>query len=248
MSVFVDQDNRDYNPDYTDLIKDEAFLGEYPFDTIIEGITNQFENYISTEDRTDYVEIFYEQWQDSVNETELDYEDHPQEKREVLFQYYNTFIDTIYRLFKERLHIVIVPIEDEVTVDEDDLEILIRQLYEFFILDARNNFKLILAKKILPKLKKLKERDYVSQIQDLLEDYSPIITNIVPMDFLKLGKAEDIVTMFDEGLVVGNFMRKYSPKLYINEDLETDIINYIIMVNELRSEILGGKDNGTDKN
>lgn len=247
MSVYIDQDNRDYNPDYTDIIKDAAFLGEYPFDSILEGITNQFENYISTEDRTDYVDIFYEQWTESVEEAMVDYEDHPQEKKDVLFKYYNIFIDTIYELFKKRLFITINPIDEETFIDQDDLEIIIRKLYEFFILEARNNFKIIIAKKILPKLKKIKEKDYVSQVQDLLEDYGPIITNITPMDFLKLGKADEISEMFDEGIVTGNFMKKYSPKLYIHEDLEFDIINYIVMVNELRSEILGGKDNGSDK-
>lgn len=246
MPVYTDSDNRDYNPDYTDLMQDAAFIGEYPFDSILDGITNQFENYISTEDRTDYVDIFYNQWRDSVEESMQDYEDHPQEKKEILFKNYNTFIDTIHHLFQRRLNMNITVLDEETPIDEDDLEILIRRLYEFFVLQARKNFKLILAKKILPKLKKIKEKDLVSQVQDLLEDYNPIITSVVPMDFLKLGKAEEIADLFEEGMVTGNFMKKYSPKLYINDDLEMDIINYIVMVYELRSEILGGKDNGTD--
>ena len=246
MSVYTDSDNRDYNPDYTDLMKDAAFLGEYSFDSILDGITDQFENYISTEDRTDYVDIFYNQWRDSVEEAMQDYEDHPQEKKEILFENYNTFIDTIHRLFRHRLNMNITVLDEETPIDEDDLEILIRRLYEFFVLQARKNFKLILAKKILPKLKKIKEKDLISQVQDLLEDYNPIITNVVPMDFLKLGKADEIAELFEEGMVTGNFMKKYSPKLYIHDDLELDIINYIVMVYELRSEILGGKDNGTD--
>ena len=85
VSAFEEQSYADQAMDYNDLIKESVFKGETPFQVIIEGLTEQFDDYINVEDRTNYVDVFFNQYHDSVNAilTE-DADDHPEERKEII--------------------------------------------------------------------------------------------------------------------------------------------------------------------
>ena len=57
------------------------------------------------------------------------------------------------------------------------------------------------------------------------------------MEFLKYRGDQEIIQFFENGKVVGNFLRKYTPKLYQNEEFEVELINYITMVQQSKEEV-----------
>ena len=239
----VDSSINDQPTDFMELIRERAFLGDTPFDSICEGIRKQFENYINMEDQTNYVDIFYQQLAlsyDVVNNDES--EEHPNEIRDVLDSFYQAFMDIMQSLFSTRLTITIPDLEAE-SIDREDLEFIIRRLYEFFILGAKNNFKVVIATDINPKLKDIGDDDneYFRRLNELMENYSPLILTITPMDFIRYRGDQEIYDLFDNNRVVGNFLRKYSPKLYQNEDFRVELINYITMVAHFKQDIIDNK-------
>ena len=173
---------------YTHLIEESAFIGVYPFTVITEGLQKQFEDYINMEDTTNYVDVFFTQLRDSyLAIVENDAEEHPMEKREVLDKLYKQFIGIISSLFNTRLTISFAHVEDE-TIDDPDLEFIIRRLYEFFILGAKNNFKVAIATDALTLLKDIGDDDkaFFQTLQGAMDRYSPLITSITPTQFLRV--------------------------------------------------------------
>lgn len=230
--------------DYEEYIKDAIFVGEYPYQVILEGIRNQFSNYISTEDRNDYVDIFYTQYHESYELSED--EEHPDDVKEALESLLNHFQSTIQELFSTKLAITLMDIEGE-EINNDSIEIAIRELYKFFILNARNNFRTVIASEIVNVVNpNVSDKEYYKEIRSLLGNFSPLVVAVGPMEFLRYCKAEEIITMFDEGHVVGNFLRKYSPRLHTNEDFECEIVAHITEIQELRKEIKDGNQSGSD--
>lgn len=228
---------------YDDIIQDSAYLGTYPINIILEGMEKQFEDYINIEDQTNYVDIFYNQLHLSYNTiNDDDGEEHPIELKESLNRIYNEFINKISNLFSDRLLISIIPIEED-NINDPDLEFIIRRLYEFFILDAKNNFKVVIATDIIKKLDPNKD-NYLDQIQNLLEEYNPLILSITPVDFIKYRGDQEICNLFENGSFNGNFLRKYSPKLYKNDEFRNEIINYITMVHHFKNVNKGEINNG----
>ena len=128
------------------------------------------------------------------------------------------------------------------SLDYDDLEFIIRRLYEFFILGAKNNFKVVIATDINARFKDVTEDDnaYFKQLQELMLLYSPLLTSIKPTEFLKIRGDMEIAELFDNGQVVGNFLRKYSPKFYQNEEFQVEVINYVTMTGQLGKELADG--------
>ena len=122
-SILNDNSAADEPVDYTELIEQEAFIGDTPYETIIEGIQDQFRNYISTEDRENYVNIFYNQLQNSYKAID-DEEEHPQELRDALEKIHTNFVTEMNELFNRRLMLHFTCIEEE-DIDYDELE------YEF---------------------------------------------------------------------------------------------------------------------
>jgi len=242
--IMVDEDEdfdaRDYESplDYTDLIRDSVFEGDYPMDTIIEGLTEQFQNYIRTEDKTDYVDIFYTQYNYSYEKVISDDDDiHKQEELEVLDNIKDKFIDHISNLFKNRLALNINALDDQSTPDVDEQEFAIRKSYEFFILNARNNFRNVIAKDMMTKIpQELVEDELFTLTRNLIQEYSPLL-KMTPIDFLKYTADEDIIELYDNMDISGNFMRKYTPKLYENNELEVDIISDIDLLHQLSNKI-----------
>lgn len=226
--------------DFSQLINEHAFLGEYPAQTIFEGIQTQFEDYINISDKTNYVDIFFNQMDISLEATTLVYEEHPKETKDVLLALYHQFVDHLRNLFETRLTITIPELVSD-TVCSEDLEYIIRRLYEFFILDARNNFKVVISKDLNKQLDK-GANDYFQQIQELINNtYSPLITSITPAEFLRYRGDTEIINLFENSQVVGNFLRKYSPKLYQNEEFSIELVNYITSVKEFHDGVIDDK-------
>lgn len=232
--------------DYNELVKESAFIGDYPFDVIIEGLEEQFSDYLHLEDdNTDYVDVFYDQLQASLDAIDQDEEEeHPEEKREVLMDLQNKFIDKVSELFNRRLTITFMPIEED-TRNYEDIEYAIRIAYRFFIHGARNNFKNVISAEVYPKVKDIvDDKEYFDMVNDLVDSYSPLITSIGPEEFVNYTKDEEIKQLFDDGIIIGNFLRKYSPKLHENESLKIDIVNNITAYNQFQQMINGvGEEN-----
>lgn len=241
-------DDRDGYIDYGLMVAESVFLGDMPFVEIINSIKEQFEDYINIEDKTNYVDIFYTQLQESINATNDDEEDHPIEINEVLDNMKDTFVNIMKDLFQLRLTISIMTIDDE-TTPEDEIELSIRILYEYFILGARNNFKTVIQKDMIPKIGMIpNDQDdiYFQRVEELLREYDPIVTCITPTEFIQFTGNNDILSMYDDGQVVGNFLRKYSAKLYKNDEFKTEIINSIIITQNLKEDLLHGESEATD--
>jgi len=226
--------------DYTEIIRDSVFIGEFPFESIKSGLIAQFEDYINMEDYTDYVDVFYTQYSDSVSAVTIESE-YPDDKLEVLENIKDEFVDTITGLFSQRLAITI-SVVDNAETDEDELEIALRRLYEFFILRGREYLKFVISKSIADSIQYVIEDDsqFLNVVEDMLTQYSPIIVGISPLAFIKLVNtmydASDVEELFETGQISGNFLRKFSPKLYKNKELECEIISDITLYNEWNKE------------
>jgi hypothetical protein len=239
-SPLNDQSFADIPATYEDTVRNNAFVGPVSFDSIIEGLENQFNDYIDIDDNFNYVDIFYNQLHKSYEVLNDDTETFKEEIIAVIDEYHQKFIIKIAELFNTRLTLTIIDIEDEIS-DLNSLEFIIRRLYEFFILGAKNNFKVVIANDIKKRIGApiQDHREYLKVLKAMMIDYSPLITTIPPMDFLKYRGDEEIIQLFEDGKVVGNFLRKYSPKLYKNEEYEVELIIYITMLQQIKEEVLG---------
>ena len=80
---------------YEEINKDEIFVGEIPFQVILENIEEQFSDYINQEDKVNYIDIFYEELDQSYALIKDDEEEHPEEKKEILDNLHQKFLETI---------------------------------------------------------------------------------------------------------------------------------------------------------
>lgn len=239
-----DQSNADQTIDFSELIAQEAFIGEMSLDTIIEGIQAQFSDYINLEDKTNYVDIFYDQLHASYEAIASDDADGDEnEYREVLDGIQQSFLNAMADLFKLRLTLTIIPLEDDDPDNDGEIEFIIRRLYEFFILDARKNFKIVIARDINHRIKSKidDDKEYYNVVNELLQLYTPLVTGVTPEQFLQYRGAEDITGFFNDGKVVGNFLRKYTPKLYQNDEFQCELITYITMTEQFKEDIVNGE-------
>lgn len=237
-SAMEDQSIADLPITHADIVKENAFIGDIPLDVIMEGIETQFDDYINLEDKSNYVDIFYDQLHASYEAAD-DSETFKEDIIKTLDDIQQKFIDKMIDLFNVRLTLTIADVESE-SVDLDDLEFIIRRLYEFFILDARNNFKVAIAYDARMKIGRQipDHREYMRTINNLMtNNYSPLITTFGPMEFLKYRGDQEMIQLFETGKVVGNFLRKYSPKFYKNEEFEVEVINYITMIQQIKEEV-----------
>ena len=226
---------------YEDIARHTAFISSMPLDVIIEGIENQFDDYIKLEDTTNYVDIFYNSLAASYNEARSDNELFQEEVISVLDEVQNKFVTKLIELFNTRLTLTIDDVESE-SYNYDELEIILRKLYEFFILQAKKNFKVAIAKDIKDKIGIVADsRDYFKNLRNMMYQYSPLIVTFGPMEFLRYIGDQEVIEFFDDGKVVGNFLRKYSPKLYQNEEFEVELLNYITMIQQIKREVLGNE-------
>lgn len=224
--------------DYTELVKEHAFIGEYPYDAIIEGLEEQFSDYMHLEDdNTNYVDVFYNQLEKSYAAITDDEEEHPEEKRSVLDSILNKFIDTMAELFNTRLTLTFMDIDGDMH-NYDDIEYVIRKSYEFFILNARTNFLRVISAIVYPQVKDIQDdKEYFAKVNELIDSFNPLFTSIGPIEFLKYAKDEDMLDLVESNKVIGNFLRKYSPKLYQNNEFKIDIINNITTYNQFLADL-----------
>ncbi len=221
--------------DYTGYMKDAVLVGEYPFEVILEGLRNQFSNYISTEDTNDYVDIFYNEYHESIRLAEE--QDFPDDIREALDTYLDKFHAHIKSLFYTKLAITIMDLEGE-EIDMTSVETSIRELYTFFILNAKSNFMKVISKSSYKEIDpNLEDRAFYNRIREVLTAYSPIVLAVGPMEFLRYCEADTIYELFDTGRVVGNFLRRYSPRLYQNELFEAEIVAQITSIIDLHRDL-----------
>ena len=229
---------------YSDIYGEGVFEGTTPFESILEGIEDQFADYVNLIDRTNYVDIFYKQYYASLdilnNDDSIEY---PQDLKDKLDQMYNQFIGTLQQLFESRLTITI-PVIEEGHLYRNEVEPILRKLYEFFILSARTNFKIVIGKDLLEFIE-CSDVEYDLEVK--MDDYSPFFKSITPLRFLDIRKDTEISEMFNENQFVGNFLRKYSPKLYQNEDLKSEILNYVNTVISFKKEVISEEEDHDGK-
>lgn len=230
--------------DFMELIRARAFVGGVSGEVIFEALKLQFDDYINLVDKTNYVDIFYTQLAASYELVNSDdTEEHPTEIRECLGQLYQSFVDLLQGLFQEKLTISISELEAG-AIDEEDLEFIFRRLYEFFILGAKNNFKVVIAKDIITRLSNLEEMDddaFFKAIDHELESYSPLITTMTPTTFFQYRGDGEISELWENGRVIGNFLRKYSPKIYRNEEFTVELVNHITMIQQFKNDVIDDK-------
>lgn len=221
--------------DYVDLRTQNLFVGVYPLDTIYDGIEGQFQDYMNIEDSTNYVDIFYVQLANSITAVKDDENEiHKEGLLNKLDDIKEEFVYKVKELFETRLTISILAEDDESTPEVDEQEIVIRKMYEFFILNARKNFYQAITLHMIGNnnFPEMSDNEFINTIEMKLSEYSPFVTCMTPTSFLNLCNDTDIKEYYEEGKVSGNFLRKYSPKFYQNEDLKVEIITAIMALDE----------------
>lgn len=235
--------------DYVELRQQNIFIGIYPLETILDGIEAQFVDYINIEDNTNYVDIFYTQLESSIQAVMDDENEiHKQELIDYLNDLKYNFVARIEELFEIRLTISITAIDDESTPDVDEVEVVIRKMYEFFILNAKDNFLTVITSDMsLKHLNIIDDVEFFKTVEEMLNSYSPLITCMTPTKFLEYCEEEEILDYYEDGQVSGNFLRKYTPKLYQNEEFKVQLISSITMINDFKKDIVdreGDNNNG----
>lgn len=232
--------------DKVSLVRNKAFKGSVPYDVIVERIGEQFSNYIDMPDDTNYVETFYNQWDRSVPEAEDD------DYRDALDNMYDEFNAMLVNLFETKLGISVAEYGD-IQLADDDLRYIICRTYEYFIINARRNFKAVYAQYINGIISTMGVADehYFEQVQNLIDVIGPSITVVSPVEFINFTGDTEIMTLFNDTRIVGNFLLKYSPKLYQNEEYLVELINYITNHRDFGTElakISGGYTDPEDEN
>lgn len=226
--------------DRSDIIQDRAFRGEFSYDNIKESIINQANDYMNIEDRNDYITIFFEQYHKSCDfALSDDLEEYKDDAIDYLNNLKDQFLTFMDELIEKRLNITI----NEDRFDEYDHEWIVSKLYQFFFIDARDNFKTCISLDVTNRMTneaELDDKEYFDTIQDLMNLYTPLLT-MTPTEFLKYRGDEEIIELFDSGVVCGNFLTKYSPKLYANEEFQVELINHITMIQSMND-----KENGNE--
>jgi len=219
------------------LRREEVFIGQYPFATILESIEAQFNDYINCEDRTNYIEIFYDQLSKSATNVETDprlTEENKEDMKDALEEIFDDFKEFIVEIIERRLGLSIMDLAED-QVSDGDFQWIIMRIYEFFILAAKKNFKVVIgdrvAKRIGPSITKTddqaeKDKQFL-MIQDMMEEFNPHIRTVDPVEFLNITGDVEMLNMFSNHKVVGNFLLKYTPKLAYNAEYRGEIINYI---------------------
>lgn len=233
--------------DYMDLIRQNAFIGPYPLDVIIKSLKDQFNNYINLDSNpVDYVDIFYDQWHASMDAINDEDEEHRTELNDVLSSILEEFLSEITTLFQRRLTISFDQY-DGAFDDYDILEMDLRAAYEFFILNARDNFKTVISKDIISRITSSypdmspDDYRYMETIRSYFKLYDPLVIAMPPEEFIKMcPNNEDIQGMYEDGSINGNFLRKYTAKLYQNDDFVIDIINYIVICQQFGRDVING--------
>lgn len=237
-----------YTIDYAEMIADSAYICTYPIHAILDGIKEHFDDYINIEDDINYVDIFYDQWHYSREVALSDEKEmHRNDILEALENIHQNFLEHIKELFKTRLTITITDLEDDVPDDPEDIEYIIRTIYDYFIIDARKNFKNVITTDIVNKLSAkdtiTDDNLFFDTVSGMLNFYSPLVRVLTPEQFMRYSAShtrEDVIAMYEDGRLSGNFLRKYTCKLYKNEDFKVEIMNDVVIKQDFNNDILSG--------
>lgn len=211
------------------LLAEESFLGQYPFEELLNRLTSQFRNYMSSEDTEHYVDIFYSQLDNSLDSALQATMFDPDEVREHLENLRDKFVDHLIKLFELYLNLGIEGYDDGSLDDETGRYILTRA-YEYFILAARRNFKVAISASVTNRLirEAVTEDKVMIRVSEMIRyDYDPIVTAMTPIEFLKLTGDNEVLKLFETHRLVGNFLVKYTPRLYRHETYMIEVINHI---------------------
>jgi len=218
--------------------KETVFLGPYSYNTIEDSIDEQFKDYIGLPDETDYVAIFYHQLEQSLAELRRDDEQHPEEKKALLDSVYADFIGLMETQFRLRFNITIKAI-DEGDIYNLSLRDTIKALYHYFVLNAKQNIKSVIIMDIEKSVEDVGDNDdtFFHIVEDKMHDHDPIFTTMDVPTFLIYSGNREVYEYFESNDVSGNFLKKLSPKFYINEDFKVDIINAIVIHQQFHKDV-----------
>lgn len=243
------EDNVELVADRRALIAEECFLGDYPFGSILEGIESQFRNYITTQDTSHYIDIFYSQLGNSIGEA-YDSGFDADDVVEVLQDLRSKFTDTVIGLMDVCLGLGIDGYDDG-TLDLESERYIITRAYEYFILNARHNFKVAIAAAIIDRLNHEigmppedgLEPSRLVRINELISaECNPIITIMKPEQFLRFTGDREMIKLIEEHRLVGNFLLKYNPRLYQHESYVIEIINHTTSAMQLLGSLMAEPD------
>ena len=226
-----------------EVVTANAFVGKIPLDVLLGGIDAQFNDYIELTDRTNYVEIFYKQLDASYDATNEEDEEHPAEIKEYLKGISREFINHMIELFDKKLALHIADSESDNSIDEDTIRRIFHAVYEGMILNAKQNFMTAITKDVIAKINTQVPREYTDDqwydaIHQMLEGYSPIVVDISPIMFLKYIGNDELLSLYeDEGLITGNFLRKYSPRLDQNTEFEIELVSNITLTKDVKEDL-----------
>lgn len=229
------------------LIAEECFLGDCPFDTILTGLDHQFRNYMTTDDTEHYLDVFYTQLEASIEDARDQSKFDVDDVLEVLSELEDRFVDHAVKLFETHLNVGLVGYEDG-TVDPESCRYILTRAYEYFILNAKRNFTVAISASINDRLTKefgwyptngFDDDRRLTRINDLLTtEFNPIITTMTPIDFLRFTGDPDILKLFEEHRLVGNFLLRYTPRLYKHEVYVIELINHITSTMQLLGALM----------
>lgn len=212
------------------LLQDTVFFGDYPLEDLKLRIKEQFENYISMEDDSNFFEIALNSFQYSLEVIEVEFDEYTLERKELLSNMYLDFINYIINLIEEHLT-VSIPDYETGLLSRAEAEYIINEVYKYFILKARKNFKKVITNELKGQLKSLEDNatKYLEKAQEIILNYGGIITQVSLPQFLQITKAEQIYELYENGQIIGNFLRRYSPRLYKHPDYLVEILNQLMI-------------------
>ena len=215
---------------FDQVLVDTVFNSPFSPDQFKNLISNQFDNYISTDNRINYFQEFLTAYKVSKEIIELEIDEYTDLRTEILNEIYKDFIDFMVQQIQDHFTISI-PYYELGMLGSADTDYIIDELYKTFVLDARKNLTKAIVSDLLSQVTHYKNPDdAVPVIKDILNDYANKITSISCEDFLMSIGKDNIVDLYDMGTIAGNFFRKFSPHFDSNEDLKIEILNQAIIV------------------
>lgn len=231
---YYDSDLDEYSAENSiALFQEKYFICDIPYNDIIERMTEQFIDYINTKDTMDYVSLFFNALYISYDNIDDDREQFPDECKEALQLLQSNFIDTLCHLFEQRIGIEFPDVDSYI---DDKLVTVLHDVYEYFIINAKRNFKVAISEYLNETIKSSGD-EYFRELQEKIEsDFLTFIKLIKPDTFLQItGGHREIYSYYMNNLFVGNFLKKYTPALYKNYEFKIEIINYTTMVKLLKA-------------
>jgi len=241
--LYMSEEVYDPDPDEIsdEVLLEQAFIGTYPYDVIFQSITDQAINYIITEDREDYSSIFISQMSVSMRYFDTEVVDSStilrERKKDLLLGLQEKYVMLLFSLLKSIFGVVHIAIDDGEINYEEQKDIL-DKLYDFFIVNARKNIKNAIVQDSLRIIKEgdlegvlpATDDECTQAITNILDhNYSPRITAMTCEQYLKYNEADDILSLYESGVINGNFLNVYATSLYTNEDFMREIIADIII-------------------